>query len=121
LTHPHQPDDNPVPHIPDYPIMVPEPALGSPLIRIVQHPDELNPRGFPITCTACRAERDWLLLETLRRVFVRCRCGHEWEEAELDAEFFDANFTYADRVWPNADQALKALGYTGEFAGIYFS
>ncbi|MFC1420010.1 hypothetical protein [Streptacidiphilus cavernicola] len=64
---------------------------------------------------------DWLLLETLRRVFVRCRCGHEWEEPELDAEFFDANFAYPDRTWPDTDEALKALGYTGEFAGIYFS
>jgi hypothetical protein len=121
LTHPHQPDDNPVPYIPDYPVMVPEPDPGSPLIRMVQYPDELNPRGFPITCTNCRAERDWLLLETLRRVFVRCRCGHEWEELDLDAEFFDDNFAYADRAWPNTDDAIKALGYTGEFAGMYLS
>ena len=121
MTRPHQPDDQPLPHIPDYPILVPEPAPGSSLIRMVQHAEELNPRGFLITCPSCRAERDWLLLETLRRVFVRCRCGHEWEEPDLDAEYFDDNFAYADRTWPNVDDAVEALGYTGEFAGIYFA
>lgn len=121
LTHPQQPADEPSPRIPDYPFMVPEPAPGSALIRMVQHPDQLNPLGISITCASCRAERDWLLLETRRRVFVRCRCGHEWEEADLEAEFFDENFAYADRSWDNAGQALKDLGFNGEFAGIYFN
>ena len=121
MTHPHQPDDHATPHIPDYPIMVPEPAPGTPVVRMVEYPGDLNPRGFPVTCTNCRAERDWLLLEAARRVFVRCRCGHEWEEPELDAEFFDDNFDYPDRSWQDAGKALTDLGFSGEFAGMYIN
>ncbi|MEY9876322.1 hypothetical protein ABH931_005832 [Streptacidiphilus sp. MAP12-33] len=108
-------------HIPDYPVMVPEPAPGGAVIRVVEYPGELNPRGTLVVCTSCRANRDWLLLETRRRVFVRCRCGFEWEEGELDFDFFEANFSYADRSWGDAEQALTDLGFGGEFAGIYFN
>ncbi|MFH9351210.1 hypothetical protein [Kitasatospora sp. NPDC017646] len=108
-------------HIPDYPVMVPEPAPGGAVIRAVPYLDELNARGFVITCPECKARRDWLLLETRSMVFVRCRCGHEWREREVDVEFFEENFAYPERSWQDAGDAMVALGFSGEFRGIYFN
>ena len=91
------------------------------VLRVVPHPHELNPRGITITCPGCGARRDWLLLETQRRIFVRCRCAHEWEEFALDLDYFDANFAYPDRSWVDCHEAMIALGFDGLLAGAVWS
>ncbi|SEK66299.1 hypothetical protein [Streptacidiphilus jiangxiensis] len=91
------------------------------VIRVVEHPDELNPRGITITCPSCGARRDWLLLETRGRTFVRCRCAHEWKEADLDLDYFNANFCYPDRTWPDSRDAMIAMGFDGLLAGAVWS
>ncbi|MER7582085.1 hypothetical protein [Kitasatospora sp. NPDC097691] len=74
-----------------------------------------------ITCPECRARRDWLLLETRKMVFVRCRCDHEWREPDVDVEVFEENFAYPEWSWQDAGDAMVALGFSGEFRGIYFN
>ncbi|MEZ0064337.1 hypothetical protein ABIA32_000315 [Streptacidiphilus sp. MAP12-20] len=117
MTHPHQPADEPTPCIPDYPVEIPDLLPGQVLTRSVPHPDELRPRGFLITCAHCHATRDWLLVEVLAKVYVRCRCTHEWLEPDLDLETFDGLFGYVEAVWSSYDEAVRAAGFDGFLAG----
>nr|WP_223242643.1 hypothetical protein [Streptomyces sp. CBMA123] len=93
---------------------------GPEVVRGLLHPAELALRGMPVTCSACRAGRDWLLLNHRRNVWVRCRCGNEWLELEITRKDFDAMI--ANPTWthhPDTDAARVALGFDGTFAGIY--
>lgn len=87
------------------------------VIRVVPHPDELRPCGLAITCLRCGAARDWLLLNVLSQVFVRCRCSHEWPEPALTRADFDASFTRVERTWDSFDEAITALAFDGLLAG----
>ncbi|MGK4581701.1 hypothetical protein [Kitasatospora sp. HPMI-4] len=108
-------------HIPDTPLMAPEPEPGKPIIRAVPHAGELNPRGIVITCEHCKARRDWLLLNFGDQVFVRCRCSHEWPERDLTVDYFDQHYSHPEKVWDDFDTAMTSAGYDGTFAGIYFN
>ncbi|MFJ1931649.1 hypothetical protein ACIPLC_15605 [Kitasatospora sp. NPDC086801] len=108
-------------HIPDFPMVVPEPEPGKPVIRAVPHADELNPRGTVITCEHCKARRDWMLLNVREQVFVRCRCSHEWLERDLTVDYFDQYFSHPEKVWDNFEVAMTSTGYDGAFAGIYLN
>ncbi|MFB7124557.1 hypothetical protein [Kitasatospora sp. NPDC056273] len=117
------------------PITTPVPAGSDPLLQLeyetqtpsgpeavrgLLHPAELALCGIPVTCSACRARRDWLLLNHRRNVWVRCRCGNEWLEPEITRKDFDAMI--ANPTWthhPDTDAARVALGFDGTFAGIY--
>lgn len=75
---------------------------------------------MPVTCSACRARRDWLLLNHRRNVWVRRGCGDEWLEPEITRKDFDAMI--ANPTWthhPDTDPARVALGFDGTFAGSY--
>ncbi|MDH6709116.1 hypothetical protein P3T27_005862 [Kitasatospora sp. MAA19] len=93
---------------------------GPESVRGLLHPAELALRGMPVTCSACRARRDWLLLNHRRNVWVRCRCGKEWLEPEITRKDFDA--LIANPTWTRhatTEAARVALGFDGTFAGIY--
>ncbi len=97
-----------------------QPPSGPDAVRGAQCPYELALRGMPVVCSACRARRDWLLINHGRRVWIRCRCGSEWLEPEITRQDFDAMLT--DPSWtyyPTLDQARIALGFDGTFAGLY--
>lgn len=117
MTDPNHADDQPAPHIPDYPLELPVLPPGEALTRTMAHPDQLNPRGFLITCACCRATRDWLLVCVAQRVYIRCRCTHEWAEPDLDLETFESLFTHVEAVWGNYDAAVRAAGFDGFLAG----
>ncbi|MFE3874856.1 hypothetical protein ACFXPX_10710 [Kitasatospora sp. NPDC059146] len=93
---------------------------GPEAVRGILHPAELALRGMPVTCSACRARRDWLLLNQGRDVWVCCRCGNDWLEPEITRKDFDA--LIADPTWtrhPSTGAGRVALGFDGIFAGIY--
>ncbi|MFF3069215.1 hypothetical protein [Kitasatospora sp. NPDC057936] len=97
-----------------------QPPSGPEAVRGVLHPAELALRGMPVTCSACRARRDWLLLNRRRNVWVRCRCGNEWLEPEITRQDFDA--LIADPTWthhPSTEAGRVALGFDGTFVGVY--
>lgn len=97
-----------------------QPPSGPGAVRCAQCPHELAMRGIPVTCSACRARRDWLLINHGRRVWIRCRCGSEWLEPEITRKDFDAMLV--DPSWtyyPTLEQARIALGFDGTFAGLY--
>ncbi|WP_225447654.1 hypothetical protein [Streptacidiphilus sp. P02-A3a] len=117
MTHPHQPDDQPAPRIPDYLVEIPDLLPGQVLTRSVVHSEELRPRGFLITCAYCDATRDWLLVEVLAKVYVRCRCTHEWLEPDLDLDAFNDLFGEITRVWDSFPEVVTSLGFDGLLAG----
>lgn len=121
VTDSHQADDQPTPRIPDYPIELPPLLPGQVLTRTMVHPDELNPRGFLITCACCGASRDWLLVNIAQRVYVRCRCTHEWAEPDLDVETFDNLFSYIEAIWGSYTDAVRANGFDGFLAGTVWN
>ena len=76
--------------------------------------------GIPVMCSACRARRDWLLINHGRNVWVRCRCSNQWLEPEISRADFDALIAIPDgTTYPSVEQGLAALGFDGAFAGIY--
>jgi hypothetical protein len=117
LTHPQQPADDPTPNIPDYPVEIPELLPGQVLTRTTTHPDELRPRGFLITCAYCHASRDWLIVEVNAKVYIRCRCTHEWLEPDLDLAAFNDLFGEVTRVWNSLPEVITSLGFDGLLAG----
>ncbi|MGV9790987.1 hypothetical protein ACWEIK_26080 [Streptomyces sp. NPDC004673] len=95
-------------------------ADGPDAIRCVGHPRELALCGMPVMCSACRARRDWLLINHSRNVWVRCRCGNQWLEPEISRADFDALVASPyGTTYPSVEEGLVALGFDGVFAGIY--
>ncbi|WP_457029210.1 hypothetical protein [Kitasatospora sp. P5_F3] len=105
---------NPIPNSP-------EPIPGQAVTLAVPHPEPLNPRGIVITCTACGATRDWLLIRVRQLVFVRCRCAHEWHEHDLETEDFGDAYSGPEREWDDFDQMYRGLGFDGLFRGTYLN
>ncbi|MEV4555723.1 hypothetical protein AB0K51_01850 [Kitasatospora sp. NPDC049285] len=60
-----------------------EPPSGPGVNRCLDHADELALGGIPVICSACKARRDWLLINQGRNVYIRCRCANEWLEPEI--------------------------------------
>ncbi|WP_411088859.1 hypothetical protein [Streptomyces sp. 061-3] len=88
--------------------------------RCLSHPREIALRGIPVMCTACRARRDWLLINHGRNVWVCCRCSNQWLEPEISRADFDALIAIPDgTTYPSVEQGLAALGFDGAFAGAY--
>ncbi|MBC3843110.1 hypothetical protein GXW82_31695 [Streptacidiphilus sp. 4-A2] len=76
----------------------------------------MRPRGFLITCVHCHATRDWLIVE-VGKVYIRCRCTHEWLEPDLDLDAFNDLFGAVHAVWASFDDAVRAEGFDGFLAG----
>ncbi|QPK50880.1 hypothetical protein H4W23_35245 [Streptomyces gardneri] len=88
--------------------------------RCLGHLGELTLGGIPTTCSACRARRDWLLINHGRTVWVRCRCSNQWPEPEISRADFDALIASPyGTTYPTVEQGLIALGFDGAFAGTY--
>lgn len=97
-----------------------QPPSGPGATRCLSHPSELSLRGIPVMCSACRARRDWLLINHGRDVWVRCRCSNQWLEPEISRGLFDAMIAIPDgTTYPSVEQGLIALGFDGAFAGTY--
>jgi len=99
LTQPQQPADEPTPRTPDRPVEIPYLLPGQVLSRSIVHGGELRPRGFLITCTHCHGARDWFVVAVLAKVYMRCRCTHEWLEPDLDLDAFNDLFGEEAHVW----------------------
>ncbi|MET9086124.1 hypothetical protein ABZX77_30335 [Streptomyces sp. NPDC004237] len=97
-----------------------QPSSGPGATRCLSHPPALSLRGIPVMCSACRARRDWLLINHGRNVWVRCRCSNQWLEPEISRADFDAMIAIPDgTTYPSVEQGLIALGFDGAFAGTY--
>ena len=46
--------------------------------------------GITVMCLACGARRDWMVIcDVPGRIFIRCRCAHQWHEPELGRADYD--------------------------------
>jgi hypothetical protein len=63
------------------------------------------------------ATRDWLIVEVAGRVYIRCRCTHEWLKPDLDLDSFNDLFGEVDRVWGSLSDVTTGLGFDALFAG----
>ncbi|MGW2542133.1 hypothetical protein ACWC5I_15000 [Kitasatospora sp. NPDC001574] len=99
----------------------PEPAPEPAAVLAVPHPAALRPRGIIITCAVCGASRDWLLIQVGDLTFVRCRCTHEWQEHDLDADEVDGARSPGgeEKEWANFEELYAGLGFDGLFRGTY--
>jgi hypothetical protein len=97
-----------------------QPPTGPVVTRCAGHSRELALRGIPVRCSACRARRDWILINHGRNVWIRCRCGSQWLEPEITRADFDAMLGTPNWTnYPSLEQAMTALGFDGSFAGTY--
>ncbi|MFJ5233060.1 hypothetical protein ACIQBJ_24580 [Kitasatospora sp. NPDC088391] len=90
----------------------------------IPHPGPLNSCGITITCAACNATRDWLLIHVHPDlVFVRCRCTHEWLEQDLEPTHVNEarDDSSEEREWASFEEMYRGLGFDGIFAGTYLS
>ncbi|MGV9318223.1 hypothetical protein [Streptomyces sp. NPDC003660] len=95
-------------------------GVGPGATRCLSHPHELAFGGIPATCTACRARRDWMLINHGRNVWIRCRCSNQWLEPEISRADFDAMIDSPDVTnYPSVEHCLVALGFDGALAGTY--
>ncbi|MFB6839786.1 hypothetical protein [Streptomyces sp. NPDC056361] len=93
---------------------------GPSATRCLGHPGEVTLGGIPTRCSACRAQRDWLLINHGRTVWVRCRCSRQWPEPEISRADFDTLIgSPQGTTYPSVEQGLIALGFDGVFAGAY--
>ena len=115
------PDDDPFRDETPAPVQIPELLPGQVLTRTTLHPGELRPRGFLITCAYCGATRDWLVVEVYDKVYIRCRCTHEWLEPDIDLDTFNGLFGQVHQVWDCFNDAVVGFGYDGTFSGAYLN
>ncbi|WP_030253084.1 hypothetical protein [Streptomyces violens] len=93
-----------------------------PRIRFTTHPDPITITGITVMCPACAARRDWMVIcDVPGRVFLRCRCAHQWHEPELTRADFDAMIGDPDRKYPSLEAAARHTGHDGTLAGTYLT
>ena len=85
-----------------------------------EYPFELPLGEETLTCAACGARRDWLLILHRETVSVRCRCTHQWMEPRIPADWYREETGPAIEIHPSAEHALRATGFDGTFAGTYW-
>ncbi|WP_235023926.1 hypothetical protein [Streptomyces sp. WAC05374] len=92
-----------------------------PELRVPSH-DQLDGRMMPwaqplvldgelVTCTACGAYRDWLILSTHGEIWLRCRAGHQQQENRLDTAWYNRSAGPADATHATFEDCLRHLGH----------
>ncbi|MFZ3470310.1 hypothetical protein ACODT4_14760 [Streptomyces sp. 2.9] len=77
----------------------------------------LSVDGEVFCCNECGAYRDWLVLNSGDRVWVRCRSGHEALVPGLDGDWYAQNSGPIEGVFGSREEGLASFGYDGTFAG----
>lgn len=92
----------------------------SPRIQTTHHADPITITGITVMCPKCGARRDWLVIcDVPGRVFLRCRCAHQWYEPELTRADFKAMTGEGGQNYPSLDAIARDVGYDGTLAGTY--
>ncbi len=64
------------------------------------------------TCPECGVYRDWIVF-CMRddSVWLRCRAGHQVQEPQLDAAWYNRNSGPVDHWHPTLEEGLRHLGH----------
>ncbi|WP_063729202.1 hypothetical protein [Streptomyces sp. RTd22] len=90
-------------------------------IRTTLHSDPIAITGITVMCPHCGARRDWLVIcDVLGRIFLRCRCAHQWHEPELTRADFNAMVGEGGQKYPSLEALARDTGHDGTLAGAYF-
>ncbi|MFG2996616.1 hypothetical protein [Streptomyces sp. NPDC048340] len=73
--------------------------------------------GEVVSCQACGAYRDWLVLNSGDHVWVRCRSGHEALVPGLDGAWYAQNAGPVEGIFASREEGLNSFGFDGTFAG----
>ncbi|MFF4285634.1 hypothetical protein ACFY0R_09940 [Streptomyces sp. NPDC001633] len=68
--------------------------------------------GQTRVCSRCGATEDWLVLlaHATERIYVRCRCGHEWHEPGVTPRWFHTICGPAKGYYPHDQLQAKGFG-----------
>ncbi|MEU5159619.1 hypothetical protein AB0G74_08410 [Streptomyces sp. NPDC020875] len=74
-------------------------------------PGPLVVDGEIVTCSRCETYRDWIVLSTQGRVWLRCRAGHETHETRLDTAWFNRNSGPMTEEHGSYEDGIRFLGH----------
>ncbi|MBL1087248.1 hypothetical protein JK359_35680 [Streptomyces actinomycinicus] len=67
--------------------------------------------GEIVACAECGAYRDWLILSTRDQVWLRCRAGHQQQEARLDTAWYNRHTGPAEATFDTFEDCLRHHGH----------
>ncbi|MEU4200811.1 hypothetical protein AB0F64_12775 [Streptomyces sp. NPDC026294] len=89
-------------------------------IQTTTHADPIIITGITVMCPKCGARQDWMVIcDVPGRVFLRCRCAHQWYEPELTRADFEAMAGEGGQNYPSLEAVALDDGYDGTLAGAY--
>ncbi|WP_412078826.1 hypothetical protein ACLF6K_36075 [Streptomyces xanthophaeus] len=94
------------------------PAAGDLAGSMMPYWAPLTVDGVVVSCSECGAYRDWLVLNSGDRVWVRCRSGHETPVPGLDAAWYERTAGPVESLHASREDGETAFGYDGTFAGV---
>ncbi|GGP98536.1 hypothetical protein GCM10010215_25260 [Streptomyces virginiae] len=62
-------------------------------------------------CPQCQAYRDWVILCTQGRIWLRCRDGHETLEPRLDVAWYNRNSGPSNGKFGTLEEGLRSLDH----------
>jgi hypothetical protein len=74
-------------------------------------PGPLVVDGEIVACSHCETYRDWIVLSTQGRVWLRCRAGHETEHTGLDTAWFNRNSGPMAQEHSTYEDGIRFLGH----------
>ncbi|MCY0931512.1 hypothetical protein OTB20_36085 [Streptomyces sp. H27-H1] len=74
--------------------------------------------GVVVSCSECGVYRDWLVLSSGDKVWVRCRSGHDTPVPGLDAAWYERTAGPVEGLYTSRESGETAFGYDGTFAGV---
>ncbi|MFF0448068.1 hypothetical protein ACFYT4_16940 [Streptomyces sp. NPDC004609] len=74
-------------------------------------PGPLIVEGEIVTCSRCETYRDWIVLSTRGRVWLRCRAGHETDHTGLDTAWFNRNSGPMTEEHASYENGIRFLGH----------
>ncbi|MCX5274992.1 MULTISPECIES: hypothetical protein [Streptomyces] len=120
---------HPEPQWPDPMQQTPAPAPAAPVVddflppefrmdtdddlagRLMPWPRLLVVEGDVRACPQCAAYRDWVVLCTEGRIWLRCRAGHETLEPRLDVAWYNRNSGPSNGKFGTLEEGLRSIGH----------
>ncbi|CAM5323989.1 hypothetical protein SAVIM338S_00807 [Streptomyces avidinii] len=94
------------------------PAAGDLAGSMMRYWAPLTVDGVVVSCAECGVYRDWLVLNSGGRVWVRCRSGHDTPVPGLDSAWYERTAGPVEGLYTSREDGEASFGYDGTFAGV---